>query len=229
MKLITFFKKFFLIIGDIRKMFIIYLPGSFGNEIRYSYYKKKFKKCGTNVIIDVGVHINGTELISIGSNVHIDKYCIISTGEKLVGDIKRKPNVAFTGKEGEIIIGDNIHIVQFSIIMGYGGVIIENNCVLSANSKIYSLTNTAYDLDNKSKVVSIMPYSQANFLLSPVVLNSNVWLGLNTIVMPGTVVKKNSFSTSNAVLMGKFPENSYITGNPAKRIRNRFKVSKVKV
>lgn len=202
------------------------MPGSFGNRLRYFYYKNKFKKCGTNVIIDVGVHIDGAELISVGSNVHIDKYCIIATGKGLVGEVKRKPNTAFIGEEGEIIIGDNIHITQFCIIMGYGGVLIENNCVMSANSKIYSLTNTSCDLDNKSKTTSIMPYSQANFLLSPVTLNYNVWLGLNTILMPGTMININSFTTSNSVLMGHFPENSYISGQPARRIRDRFVQSK---
>ncbi|MDH4199249.1 MAG: hypothetical protein OEV66_02625 [Spirochaetia bacterium] len=212
----------FLIFQHIVLFLIIYLPGGYGGKLRYHYYKNKFKKCGTNVIIDVGVHIDGAELISVGNNVHIDKYCIIATGKTLIGNIKRKPNDGFKGEEGEIIFGDNIHIAQFCIIMGYGGVAIDSNCVLSANGKIYSLTNTAYDLDDRSKITSIMPYSQANFLLSPVVLNFNVWLGLNTIIMPGTILNKNSFTVSNSVLTGYFPENSYIAGQPAIRIRDRF-------
>jgi acetyltransferase-like isoleucine patch superfamily enzyme len=211
-----------VVIKDMAGFFIMYMPGLTGIALRRLYYGRIFKRCGKNLVIDVGVSISGAELISVGDNVYIDKYCIIATGKKLIGDIKRKPNVAFNGKEGEIIIGDNIHIVQFCIIMGYGGVHIGNNCVLSASSKIYSLTNTAYDLNDKSRIVFLMPYAQANFLLSPVVLKFNVWLGLNTIVMPGVTVDKNSFSVSNSVLLDSFPENSYIAGQPAKRIRERF-------
>lgn len=198
------------------------MPGSVGNRLRYLYFKNQFKKCGSNVIIDIGVQIEGAELISLGNNVHIDKYCIISTGKSLTGIINRKPNASFSGSEGEIIIGSNIHITQFCLIMGYGGVQIEDNCVLSANSKIYSLTNTSYDLEDRATVTSIMPYSQAHFLISPIVLNFNVWLGLNTIVMPGTHIGKNSFTVSNSVLIGQFPENSHIAGQPAKRVRSRF-------
>ncbi len=212
----------FLVLRDIGKFFVIYMPGGFGTKLRYLYYKNKLKSCGKNVIIDLGVHIDGAELISIGDNVYIDKYCIISTGKKLIGDIKRKQNHDFSGEEGEIIIGNNIHIAQFCIIMGYGGVEIGDNSVMSSGTKIYSLTNTAYDLSDKVKVISLMPYTQATFLCSPVVIKKNVWLGLNTITMPNVTIQKNSFSASNSLLMCSFEENSYISGQPAKKIKERF-------
>lgn len=213
----------FIAFRDIGKFFIIYMPGSLGNKARYLYYKKKFKRCGSNVIIDTGVSIDGAELISIGDNVHIDKFCIIATGKKLTGKIKRKPNKEFSGEEGEIIIGNNIHIAQFCILMGYGGIEIGDNCVMSSGCKIYSLTNTPYDIDIPNKVISIMPYSQAPFLLSSIVLFENVWLGLNSIVMPSSNISKNSFVVSNSLINSSFEENSYISGQPAKRIRERFK------
>lgn len=222
MKIVRMIKMPWLVIKDMVAFFIIYLPGPTGILLRRWYYGKIFKRCGKNLIIDIGVSISGAEFISVGDNVYIDKYCIFSTGNKLTGKIERKSNNNFPFTEGEIIIGDNIHIVQYCIIMGYGGVLIENNCVLSANSKIYSLTNTAYDLNDRSLIVSLMPYTQANFLISPVVLNYNVWLGLNTIVMPGVTINKNSFCVSNSVLLDSFPDNSYLAGQPAKRIRDRF-------
>jgi acetyltransferase-like isoleucine patch superfamily enzyme len=207
---------------DVVGLLIMYLPGSTGILLRRLYYGRVFKRCGKNLTIDIGVSISGAEFISVGDNVYIDKYCVIATGKTLAGKIERKHNKDFEFVDGEIVIGNDVHIVQFCIIMGYGGVHIENNCVLSANSKIYSLTNTAHDLKNKSRIVSLMPYAQANFLLSPVVLKFNVWLGLNVIAMPGVTVNRNSFSVSNSLLLGSFPENSYIAGQPAKRIRERF-------
>lgn len=221
--LIKLFKIPFIVLGDTVKFFIVNMPGSFGFKLRYLYYKKKFKKCGKNVTIDIGVSIEGEELISLGDNVYIDKYCIISTGKNLVGKIQRKPNPNFKREEGEIIIGNDIHIAQFCILMGYGGIEINSNCVLSSGCKIYSLTNTAYDIDNKEKIISIMPYSQAPFLLSPVFLGYNNWLGLNAIMMPSVSIGKNSFCTANSVIMNNFNENSYISGAPAKLVRQRFK------
>ena len=200
------------------------MPGSFGIKIRYYYYKNKFKSCGKNLIIDVGVHIEGFNLISIGDNVYIDKYCIISTGNKLIGNITYLNNKSFKGEKGEIIIGNNIHITQYCILMGYGGIELADNVVLSANSKIYSHTNLAYDLRNRNEVISLMPYNNAPFLNAPVVINKNVWLGINSIIMPNVFIDSNSFVVTNSVVMNSFQENSYISGQPAKMIKNRFKI-----
>ncbi len=51
--------------------------------------------------------------------------------------------------------------------------------------------------------------------------NLCVWLGLNTIVFGGTI-GKNTFTTTNAVVVKNIPENSYASGSPAIRIRDRF-------
>lgn len=222
MKLNTLIKAPYTILNDVIKMVVTYMPGSFGGFLRYRYYKCKLKRCGKNVTIEIGAILDGLEYISIGDNVHIDKYCIISTGVKLVGKIKQKQNQAFKYEQGELVIGNNVHIVQFCIIMAFGGVFISDNCTLSAGTKIYSLTNTPYDPDDRGRVVSIMPYEQAPFLLSPVVLCNNVWVGLNAIIMPGVLINKNSFVVSNSLVMGGYPENSYISGQPAKRIGDRY-------
>lgn len=212
----------FILFADVIKFFIIYMPGGLGFRLRYLYYKSRFKSMGSNVRIDVGVHIEGAEYISVGSNVYIDKYCIIATGGKLVGRVSKKINPNFAYEQGEIIIGDNIHIAHFCILMGYGGVFIGNNSVMSAGCKIYSLTNTVNDPVVPSKVISIQPYEEAPFLLSPVVFGENVWLGLNVIVMPSVSIEKNSFCVSNSLILRSYPVNSYLAGQPAILARKRF-------
>ncbi len=211
-----------IIIRDLLKFVIVYLPGTTGVQLRRIYYKTQFKSCGKNLIIDIGVSIDGPEHISVGDNVFIDKYCVISTGKEVSGKVEQKLNDCYKFEKGDIVIGSDIHLAQFCILMGYGGLHIENKVVLSAGCKIYTLTNTAYDLNDKGTIVSLMPYKNANFLMSPVVLEQNVWLGLETIVMPGVVIGQNSFCVSSSVLVNKFSENSYISGNPSKRIRERF-------
>ena len=220
-KILTYPVKIF---RDFSLLFIIYMPGSFGYKLRYLYYKTRFKKMGKNVLIDTGVSISGANLISIGNNVHIDKNCIISTGNILQGRLYRKPNTEFSKKEGEIVIGDNIHICPNCMIIGYGGLYIGDNSTLSAGSKLYSLTNIAYNPVDRWEIISRMPYEQAQFLIGPIILKSNVWLGLNCIIMPNVEIKKNSFALSNSLLVDSFEENSYIAGQPAVLIKNRFKI-----
>jgi acetyltransferase-like isoleucine patch superfamily enzyme len=225
MKLSTAFKMPFYIFRDVLFILLVYTPGPTGIILRRLYYQKKLKSCGKNLVVDVGVSIDGTDLITVGDDVFIDKYCIISTDLATQGVVTERKNSDYAYCKAELIIGSNVHICQGCIIMAYGGVEISDNCVMSAATKIYSLTNLANHPDDKGRVISIQPYSQAPFLLSPVVLKQNVWLGLQVIVMPGVTVGKNSFAASNSVLMGKFPENAYMVGQPAKVIRERFSKS----
>ena len=218
------FFKFGLVANSLYLLFIRNMPGSFGIVIRRNYYKKRFKKCGTGLIIGIGVLIDGAHLISIGDNVVIDSYCVIATSENLIGDMRIKKNEFDLLMPGEIVIEDNVHLVQFCILMGHGGILIKNNSTLSASSKIYSMTNLAYDPENKSNIISIMPYSQAIFLISQVILEENVWLGLNSVVMPGVQIGKNSFSVANSVITKSMEHNSYISGNPAQKTKNRFEI-----
>lgn len=198
------------------------MPGEIGVIIRRIYYRNKFKKCGYGLIVGVGVIIDGVNLISVGNNVVIDSNCVIATSLDLIGDVRIKNNNFDLLPRGEIIIGDNVHLVQSCILMGHGGIFIDSNSTLSAFSKIYSMTNLAYDPKDRSRVLSIMPYSQAIFLVSQVIICENVWLGLNSVVMPGVKIGQNSFSVTNSVITNSMDQNSYIKGNPAQKIKNRF-------
>lgn len=217
--------KLFQLLKGILKLFIIYLPGNIGYKIRYIYYKKTLKTIGYNVKIDIGVLIEGESLISIGDNAHIDKYCIISTGLDVKGSVSTVSNANHTVNKGEIIIGDNVHIVHNCIIMGYGGVQFEDNVVVSAGSKIYSLTNTPTNPEYPSQIISIVPYDQAPFLMGAVTLAENVWLGLNVIIMPGVFIGKDSFVVSNSLVLKSTEENSYLVGQPAINKKKRFNLT----
>lgn len=212
----------FRVLRDIARMFIVYLPGGTGNAVRRIYYSRRLKSCGKNVIIDTGVLIDGCEFITIGDNVHIDKYCILQAGRGVPGRVRRKINPSFQGDEGELIIGSNVHIVQFCLVMAYGGVRIGNSCTLSAGSKVYSVSNLPHNPDRPGEVVSIMPYQESDSISSPVVLEDNVWTGIGTVVMPGVTIGKNSFTRTNSVVLHSAPENSVLDGMPARRIKPRF-------
>ena len=221
-KLLSVLKIPFQIFRDILKLVLIYLPGPTGIRLRRLYYQRKFKSCGLNLIVEVGVSIDGADLISVGDDVFIDKSCIIATGSEVQGKIFRRDNKDFLHQDGEFVLGSNIHICQGCVLIGHGGFSAADNSVFSAGCKVYSLTNLSSIPQKSHEIISIQPYSQAPFLISPVVFNENTWLGLNTIVMPGVSVGRNSFVVSNSLLLDSYPENSYISGQPAKKIKNRF-------
>lgn len=198
------------------------LPMGLGYTLRRRYYSKRFKSCGRNLTIGIGVIIESPELMVIGNDVHIDHYCILSSSKNIQGNVRWRANRAFTASPGQLLIGDNVHIVHTCILMAHGGIAIADRCTLSAGTKIYSLSNLSQDPDSPSKRISIMPYSQAPFLQSPVVLEENVWLGISCIIMPGTCVGRDSFVVSQSLVLGEFKPNSKLKGSPAKRVGNRY-------
>jgi acetyltransferase-like isoleucine patch superfamily enzyme len=195
---------------------------------RYKFYKKHLKHLGKNVLFDTGVFIYGMQYISICDDTHIDKNCIIVGSQSDIDlsyrVVKVRENNSGLIEKGEVYIGRNCHISQNTMIYGYGGVYLGNNCVMSAGSKIYSLTSMPVNPYDETRIVSIVPYDSISpTLMGKVVLEDNVWLGLDVVVSPGITIGKNSFVRSNAFVLKSFKENSYISGDPAEYIRPRFK------
>jgi len=207
------------LIKDLILLIVIYLPGRTGIKLRNSVYKRKFKSYGKNIIIEPGVIFKGYKNISIGDNVKIDHNCLIESGDRLLGKVINK----YKGNIGhQIVIGNHIHICRDSQLIGYGGLYIQDNCVLSSGCKLYSLSNRPNDPDDLKKIISLMPYDKSVFSIGKILLEKNVWLGLNVIIMPNVKIGKNSFVTSNSIVIKNIIENSYAKGSPAVRIKNRF-------
>lgn len=203
------------------------IDGPIGFDLRYRYYYKKFGRIGKNVKIDTSVYISGCEFITIGDNVHIDKFSILVASDKKLDlsyrILKTANEVNINIEKGRLLIGSNVHICQNVMIFAYGGIKIGDYCTLSACSKLYSLSSLPYNPFDKSEIVSIMPYSgKSPSIIGKIELEENVWLGLNVIVFPGVKIKKNSFTKSNSIVLFSCEENSYLCGNPAISVKKRY-------
>jgi acetyltransferase-like isoleucine patch superfamily enzyme len=205
------------------------IDGPIGDSMRLEYYRNKLKSIGANVRIDTSVYMSGLRYIAIGNDVHIDKGVVmVACGPNLdlsARDLKESEVQNVQVARGELIIGDNVHIAQHCMIFAYGGVRIENRCVLSSGCKLYSLTSLPWSpRDRSERGVSIVPYSgRSPSSIGPIELHENVWLGLNCSVFPGVIVEKDCFARTNSVITSSIPENSYVIGDPAKRIDARYK------
>lgn len=211
-------RKILHVFFDIVETIIRNISGRLGIFLRRLYYSKRFAQCGKNLRIDEGVIIQGAEYIYIGDNVWIDKYCILIAGKVDIQSerVKVKQNKNYPYREGELHIGSNVHIAPQCIIQAHGGVSIGNYFTASAGSKIYSLSNDVRKCKHGTQFSNEIWY-----ILAPICIEDNVWLGLNTIVLSGTI-KKNSFIAPNSVVMTDIEENSFASGNPAKKIKDRF-------
>jgi len=56
---------------------------------------------------------------------------------------------------------------------------------------------------------------------APIMIGNNVWIGMNTVVMPGVKIGDNVIIGSNAVVNKDIPSNTIAVGNPCKVLKDK--------
>ena len=70
-----------------------------------------------------------------------------------------------------------------------------------------------YSLTTGLIAIGSCPSSDQSFL-SPITIGDNVFIGLGSIILPGTVINKNVIIGAGSVIRGEIPSNSVVLGNP---------------
>lgn len=161
-------------------------------------------KFGKNVRFDGVCHFirfPGTE-ITIGSEcefrsrknsnlIGINRPCIISTMQsKYIASIGIGNNCGFSG----------------TVIGAFKSIKIGDNVRCGANTLI---TDSDWHLDD-------LRIGEP----ADVIIDDNVWLGVNSVVLKGVTIGKNTVIGANSVVTKSIPTNVVAAGNPCKVIRN---------
>jgi acetyltransferase-like isoleucine patch superfamily enzyme len=212
------FNKFQDLILQIVESLLRNISGKIGILLRAWFYSKRFAECGKNLRIDEGVIIQGVKNIYLGDNVWLDKYSILMAGKLKIHKrkIKYNTNINYTFEEGELHLGSNIHIGINCIIQAHGGVNISDNFTMSAGAKIYSLSNDVGKCKNGTFL-----HNETYYIMSPICIKNNVWIGLNSVVLGGTI-EANCFITPNSIVTKSLENNIVAHGKPAKKVKHRF-------
>jgi len=175
-----------------------------------TYLKIKNVKIGSNPIF-YGfpcVRIAKGGNIIIGDNVVL---CSNSTGNPLC--VNHPVCLSVIYPEGEIIIGNNTGISGASICAAKS-VKIGDNCLIGAN-----VTISDFDFHSLNPVGRRYNTSKEAIGCKPVVIEDNVWLGLNVIVLKGVTIGKNSVIAAGSIVTKSIPSNCVAAGNPARIIK----------
>ncbi len=205
------------------------ISGGIGQRIRYVYYSRRLRSCGRNVRIDEGVIIQNPESIEIGSDVWLLPYSVLTgRGSDPIGanrTIRYKADHSAVAETVPLLkIGSKTSIGAYNIIHGYGGLSIGSRVTTSARVSIYSFSHAPTDHKNPMIVTyanSMVNDAPVACIVSPIVLEDGVWLGLGTAVFAG-VIGKDTFVATYSVVTGDLERNSYAIGHPARRIKDRF-------
>lgn len=161
-----------------------------------------FKSVGKDVLISKKTSIYGISNISIGNNVRIDDFCVLSAGK------------------GGIYIGNNVHIAIYSSLQGDGKITLQDFSGLSSRVSIYSSND---DYSGKHMSNPTVPKNFTNVLSADVLICKHVIIGSGSIILPGVVINIGA-AIGALSLVNKSCEEFYIyTGNPAKKLMPRKK------
>ena len=135
---------------------------------KWQLYSLGLKSYGTNVLISDKASFYGNSEISIGNNVRIDDFCILS---------------------GNITLGNNIHIGAYSALYGKFGIVMEDFTGLSPRCTIFSATD---DFSGNYLISPMNLPEYCNVIGGLVTLKKFVQIGAGTIIMPDLTIGQGS-------------------------------------
>ncbi len=164
-------------------------------------YKVVFKKFGWLSFIKAPIFINGYKHIAIGRSVKIWHNARIEAVIKY-NDEYYNPN---------IIIEDNVGIQQNFHCTCASSVEIGKGTAITQNVGIFDINHNYQDIEKSILVQGISA--------KPVKIGENCFIGMNSIILPGTILGNHNIVAAGSVVKGTFPDYVVIAGNPAKIIK----------
>lgn len=102
-------------------------------------------------------------------------------------------------------VGNHVSIMYNFVCMSRGGVVIEDNVSIAANTQI--LTNNHDEKEHRI------------LLCKPVHIKKNAWIGAGVTILPGVTIGENAIVGAAAVVTKDVPDNAIVVGNPARVMR----------
>ena len=156
--------------------------------IRGLLYKPLFGKFGNLSYIGKPIYMKNFKQIFIGKKVRI------------------YPNsrIECIGKDGKIIIHDNVSIGQNLHLTACSILEISENCTISSNVLIADNDHSYTEID--SHIMS------QKLIIKKTFIGKNCFVGTGAVIKSGTILGKQCVVGSNAVLSGMYPDYCVIVG-----------------
>ena len=161
-----------------------------------------FKKIGRNVLISSDVRIYGQENISIGNNVRIDDFTILSA------------------TNGFIEIHNNVFIARGCHLSGFFGIILKNFSSMAANTIIYSSSD---DYSGNFLTAQAIPQEYTSHIGGMVTIGKHVIIGANTIIIGACEIGEGCSIGSMSLVIKDLEEWNIHAGIPTKILKKRSK------
>lgn len=131
--------------------------------------------------------------------------------------------------------GHNVNI-EHGAVFSRHGVSIGSNSGIGINSFVDADTSIGanvmmgpqvliYTRNHNTSRIDIPMIRQGYTAVAPVSIEDDVWIGARVIILPGVTIGSGSVLGAGAVISRDVPPGSVVIGNPARIVRNRYKLN----
>jgi dTDP-4-amino-4,6-dideoxy-D-glucose acyltransferase len=159
-----------------------------------------FASLGENIHISERASIYGASRISLGNNVRIDDFCILSAG---VGGIR---------------IGEHVHIAVYSSLIGNGMITLSDFCNLSSRVSLYSSND---DYSGTTMTNPTVPQEYTGVNSADVFLAKHVIVGSGSVILPGVTLAEGVAVGALSLVNTSCAAFGIYAGVPATRVKER--------
>jgi galactoside O-acetyltransferase len=159
-----------------------------------------FASLGNNVLISDKASVYNPAKISIGSNVRIDDFCILSAGE------------------AGISIGNYVHIAAYSSLIGAAKIELSDFSGLSARTSVYSSSD---DYSGTVLTNPTVPAEYTRVIHSNVHIGRHVIIGCGSVILPGVTLEDGVAVGALSLVQKNCEEFGVYAGAPARLIKRR--------
>jgi len=160
------------------------------SEIGLNFY-------GKNVKISRFARIYSPHQITIGDNVRIDDFCILS---------------------GNIVLGSNIHISPYVVLYGANGIEMQDYTGISARSTVYSAMD---DFGGDYLIGPIHDERMTNVTGGKVLIKKYVQIGAHCLIFPDVTIEEGSVVGACSLVNKSLDGWGIYWGTPAIRHKER--------
>lgn len=157
-----------------------------------------FKSVGENVLLSKNAKVYGAEYMTIGDNVRIDDFCILSR---------------------KVDIGSNVHIAAYSAMYGgEAGIKIDDFANISSRVCVYALSD---DFSGRTMTSPMVPDKYKDVFNNPVYIGRHVIIGTGSTILPGVRLNEGAVVGAMTLVKQDVEEWTTVVGIPAKKIKDR--------
>ncbi|VAW76728.1 dTDP-4-amino-4,6-dideoxy-D-glucose acyltransferase [hydrothermal vent metagenome] len=161
-----------------------------------------FASVGEGVLLSDRASFYNCANISLGSNVRIDDFCVLSAGAR------------------GIVIGNYVHVAVYSSLIGAGKITLSDFCNISSRVSIYSSSD---DFSGEWMTNPTIPAEFTGVVHADVYVGRHVIIGAGTVILPDVVIEEGVAVGALSLVKKRCNAFGVYNGTQARKVGERSK------